>query len=399
MVGTDKSPLGRRLRVALVAPALRTFGGQSVQAQMLRECWEGDPDVEVRFVPVNPPFPRWVAWLERIPVVRTIVRPALFFPALWSAAGWADVLHIFSASYWSFLLAPVPALMAARVRGKKAVLNYRSGEARDHLSHWRTALPFLRRADCLVVPSGYLAEVFREFGLSARVIPSVLDFDRFGRVTPRPFGPRLLCTRNFEPYYGVDVVIRAFAAVKEQFPEARLCLVGSGSLEKELRRLVQELGVGEVEFVGAVGRDRIVRYYQEASILVNASRLDNLPNAVLEGFAARLPVVSTAPEGMTHVIRHEETGLLSPVDDVAALAANLLRVLRDPALAQRLARNAYHSADRYRWANVRQQWLETFYTLIGEASQSPRSAVLAQASVEEPEGHAGERVASVEKEA
>ncbi len=47
-----------------------------------------------------------------------------------------DVVHVFSASYSSFLLAPVPAMLAARLFNKRVVLHYHSGEADDHLAHW-----------------------------------------------------------------------------------------------------------------------------------------------------------------------------------------------------------------------------------------------------------------------
>ena len=48
-----------------------------------------------------------------------------------------DVLHVFSASYLSFVLAPLPAMLAGRLYRRKVVLNYHSGEAEDHLRRWR----------------------------------------------------------------------------------------------------------------------------------------------------------------------------------------------------------------------------------------------------------------------
>jgi len=67
----------------------------------------------------------------------------------------------------------------------------------------------------------------------------------------------------FEPYYQVDLVVRAFAEVVQAFPESRLCLVGSGTLEKDIRALAADLGVRNIEFAGAVPRHQIGRYYDK----------------------------------------------------------------------------------------------------------------------------------------
>src|SRR5439155_306152 len=82
---------------------------------------------------------------------------------------------IFSASYSSFLLAPLPAWMVARLRGKRTLINYHSGECRDHLEKSALARHVLKKTDRLVVPSGYLADVVRHFGLGAASVANLVD--------------------------------------------------------------------------------------------------------------------------------------------------------------------------------------------------------------------------------
>ena len=65
--------------------------------------------------------------------VRTVVTECTYGPLLLKDLARADLVHVFSASYFSFLLAPLPAILVARALGKPVVLNYRSGEAPDHL--------------------------------------------------------------------------------------------------------------------------------------------------------------------------------------------------------------------------------------------------------------------------
>jgi glycosyltransferase involved in cell wall biosynthesis len=353
----------RKLRVILIAPSLRGIGGQGVQADLLMRHWKNDPAIDAYLVPVDPQMPRFLAWTERIRYLRTIVREPFYLFAVWRAIGSADIAHIFSASYWSFLLATVPAWLMARLRGRNTLINYRSGEARNHLDRWRSALPVLRRTDRLVVPSGYLVDVFREFGLEAFVVPNIVDLDQFRYHERRPVRPLLVCTRGFEPYYRVDLVVRAFGLIKREYPGAHLWLVGKGSLEPEIRRLVRSLQLEDIEFVGPVTRDKIGSFYDRADFFINASNLDNMPVSILEAFASGTPVVSTAPDGIRYLVEHGRTGLLCEPEDWRALATNVVRLLQEPDLASRLARSAYEESRRYRWDVVRTQWLNVYRSL------------------------------------
>jgi len=368
----DRSATIQRTRVAIVAASLRYVGGQSVQADLLVENCRHDEDVSATLVPIDPPLPRVIAWVERIPLLRTIVREPFYLWSLWRELKHTDIAHIFSASYWSFFVAPVPALIMARLRGKKALIHYHSGEARDHLKRFHTARPLLAKADLLVVPSGYLVDVFREFGLNATAVPNIVDLSQFTFRLRGRLRPHLVCTRGFHPYYCADVVVRAFAEVQKAYPEARLDLVGNGPLERELRELVQELHLSNVEFTGVASRGEIGRFYDRADIFINASRLDNMPVSVLEAFASGTPVVSTAPEGMRYLVDHERTGLLSEPGDAQSLAKNVIRVLENPELTASLAHNAHEESRRYRWEAVREQWLDIYRSLMPRVSKFGR---------------------------
>src|SRR5882762_3147718 len=214
----------KRLRVALIAPSLRYVGGQAVQADLLLRLWQNDPDVEVSLIAVDPPLPRGFEWAESIPGLRTILREPIYVWHLWRGLKDVDVAHIFSASYWSFLLAPAPAWFFATLCGKKSLINYRSGEARDHLQRFASGKFVLSRAAQIVVPSRYLVDVFREFGLRATVVPNLVDLSQFRYRERDTLRPHLVCTRGFSAYYSVDVVVRAFAEVQKEYANALLDL-------------------------------------------------------------------------------------------------------------------------------------------------------------------------------
>jgi L-malate glycosyltransferase len=360
----------KRLKVAIVAPSLRYVGGQAVQADLLMRLWQNDPEVEVSFIAVDPPLTRALAWAERIPGLRTIFREPIYFWHLWRELKDVDVAHIFSASYWSFLLAPAPAWWFAKLHRKKSIINYRSGEARDHLQRFRSGKFVLSRVDQIVAPSGYLVDVFHEFGLRAVIIPNLVDLSQFRFRERNRLRPHLVCTRGFHEYYSVDVVVEAFAEVKQEYPDAQLDLVGGGPLEGEVRRLVADLKLTGVNFTGVASRQQIGKYYDDADIFINASWLDNMPVSVIEAFGAGTPVVTTSPESMPYLVENERTGLLSPVGDEKALAANVIRLLRDPALAVALAKNAYKESRKYTWEVVREQWLNVYRETLADRGAS-----------------------------
>ncbi len=359
--------MSAKIRVAIIAASLKYVGGQSVQADLLLRNWKGDSEVEAKLIPIDPPFPAALTWMERIPGLRTIVREPLYLLGVWRGLKDADVAHIFSAAYWSFLIAPAPAWLVARLLGKKALIHYHSGEARDHLQRFVSARSVLKKMDAAVVPSNYLADVFREFNLPTEVVANVVDLEQFAFRDRRPLRPHLVCTRGFHSYYCVDIVVRAFAEVRRVYPQAQLDLVGKGELEGEIRQLVQDLHLEGVNFAGVATRQEIGGYYDRADIFINASHLDNMPVSVMEAFAAGTPVVTTSPECMPYLVEHEKTGLLSPVGDPVALAANVIRLLQNPELAIHLAQNAHLASLEYRWEDVRKRWLEVYRQVLRDS--------------------------------
>ena len=364
-----------RPRVALVAPTLDILGGQGVQARALLEHLRDD-GYEVSLVPINPDFPPGLRWLRRHRYVRTVANQLLYGPSLRRLRR-ADVAHIFSASYCSFLLAPLPAIVAARLYGKRVVLNYHSGEADDHLTRWGALVhPWLRMVDEIVVPSAYLRAVFARHGHRARVVPNIVDVSRFGHAERDPLLPRLVSTRNLEPYYRVDNTLEAFALLKAHYPGATLTVAGCGSQATRLERLARELGVDGVRFVGRVEPRDMPRLYAEGHIFVNSSVVDNQPLSVLEAFASGLPVVSTATGDLAAMVRDGDTGLVVPPGDAVAMAKAVAALLADPERARGLARRGRLEVEQYTWPRVRDQWASVY---AGEPPPSMRDAAVGAA--------------------
>ena len=353
-----------RLRIAIVAPSMRILGGQAVQAARLLRSWRDDPDVHAWLVPINPQPPPGLRWTTSVRYVRTLATQLFYWPSLLRELRRADVVHVFSASYFSFLLAPLPAVVVARLLGKPVVMNYRSGEAPDHLKRSAIARATLRGVDHNAVPSRFLHDVFAGFGIRSEIIPNIVDVERFRFRRRERLRPRVLSTRNFESLYNLPCTLRAFRLVQDRYPDATLTLVGGGSEEPAIRRLAAELRLQHVTFAGRVAPEEIWRYYAEADIYLQTPNIDNMPTSVLEAFASGCPVVATRAGGVPAILTDKVHGVLVACDDHQAAGQAMLQLLSDPALARGLADAAFASCAKYQWSSVRGQWLALYQRLV-----------------------------------
>lgn len=312
------------------------------------------------FIPVNPRLPGPLRNLQKIKYVRTVVTGIAYVTELLRTVPDFDVLHIFSASYWSFVLAPTPVILIGRMYGRKTVLNYHSGEAEDHLTRWKSAVKTLRIPDKIVVPSGYLRDVFRKWDFDAEVIYNFVDFTRF-RFRPRnPLRPVFLSNRNMMAMYNVGVILRAFAIIQRQYPDAVLTVAGDGPQRPMLEDLARGLGLRNTTFTGQVSNQVMPELYDAADIYLNSSEIDNMPLSIIEAYACGTPVVTTDPGGIPYILENERTGLLVPQRNPEALAEAAMRLLKEPGLAEKIIQNARAECEKYTWEATRQQWVDLY---------------------------------------
>lgn len=355
------------LRVLLVGPLPPPAGGMANQTRQLAELLRAE-GAQVEVVQVNAPYRP--AWAERLKGVRALFRLLPYLLHLWRGCGRADVVHVMANSGWSWHLFAAPAVWIAVLRGTPVVVNYRGGEADAFLQRaGRWVRPSMRRAGALVLPSAFLLEVFARHGMDGRIVANVIDLERFHPAATPPAlspGPHLVVARNLEPIYGNDVALQAFARILARFPGARLSVAGSGPEATALAELAQSLGIAaQVRFSGRLDREQMAALYRDAHLMLNASRVDNMPNAVLEALASGVPVVSTRAGGIPFMVKDGHTAMLVAVDDAAAMAAAAIEVLANHDLRSRLVAAGLVEAQRYQWSTVRDTLLATYTETIG----------------------------------
>ncbi|XOF35357.1 MAG: glycosyltransferase [Candidatus Electrothrix sp. YB6] len=169
---------------------------------------------------------------------------------------------------------------------------------------------------------------------------------------------------RISPEKGQKYFLAAAAQVLKVFPEAHFILVGDGFQGDEMRQYAVELGISDaVIFAGF--RPNIAAFYSALDIFVLPSLLEGTPMALLEAMSAQLPVIASEVGGVGRIIQDEENGLLVPPANAEKLASAMLRLLRLPEEADRMAANAFATiAEKYSAKTMTDAYMRLYTELV-----------------------------------
>jgi glycosyltransferase involved in cell wall biosynthesis len=181
-----------------------------------------------------------------------------------------------------------------------------------------------------------------------------------------------LAVGRFEIAKDYPTMLRSFAKVREQQPQAVLLLVGRGSLQGETEALARELNLeGGVRFLG-VRRDVPVLMSIATGYLMS-SAWEGMPMVLLEAAAAALPIVATAVGGNQEVVGDEESGFLVPPRDPEALGQAMLRLMALPETQRRAMgeRGRERVLSRYGLSRVVERWEHLYGEVLARKGLAP----------------------------
>jgi len=160
--------------------------------------------------------------------------------------------------------------------------------------------------------------------------------------------------KALEDIYGIDYLIQAFKIVKEKFQGSiELLIVGKGSREDDLKRLVQEMGLtGSVTFTGKVDHTLVPEYHKKIDIFVALSRSESFGVAIVEAQSCAVPAVVSDVGGLPEVVENNVTGLIVPVGDIGAAANAILSLARNWELRFKMGQEGRRRACQlFNWNN------------------------------------------------
>ncbi len=353
--------------MALVAPAPPPSGGMANQAQLLFDYLIKDGK-KVYFIRTNPPYQP--AWIEKIKVVRSLFRLTFYLLALWKVAGKVKLFHVLSNSGWSWFLFSMPVLLIAKIRKVPVLINYRGGEAETFFEQsWRWVYLSLKFAKNITVPTCFLQSVFNKWDVKTNIVPNLIDLSVFKPAETHHLHSPLhfIVTRNLEKIYGNDIAIRAFKYLLKKYPESKLTIAGSGPEKENLLQLVQDKQLEQnVMFAGKLARQEMAHLYQSADIMLNASKVDNTPNSIIEALASGVIVVSSSVGGIPWLVEHKQTALLIEKNTPEDMALMVEILLNEHTLLTHLRKNGYVLAEQFTWINVKEKLYNNYEITLNQ---------------------------------
>ena len=202
-------------------------------------------------------------------------------------------------------------------------------------------------------------------------IPNGVDTERFAPLTPAqkkvlrsrldlPMDVRIVIfVGRLVPEKRVDLLTGIWSSVRETVPGARLLIVGSGPEEVELKQRADD----GILFLGS--QADVTPYLQVADLFVLPSVAEGLSLALLEALACGLPVIATSVGGNPEVIRHMETGWLTPPNDPLALTEAIVTLLEDEELKSKLRENARaHAVQDYSLVKMADRLIDLYRQVL-----------------------------------
>lgn len=305
-----------------------------------------DPRVERRHLSVPAtranPVSRALSNLARVRRLRATVR-RLRPDVVLSFLDWSNVLTI----------------LATRGLGTRVAVSERVHPQfhRGLQTQWRfLRARVYRYADCVVAQTRRAADWLDEHcAIRSVVIPNPLR-DLPDLALPRE--PTFVAVGRLTNQKGFDLLIDAFGRVAESLPAWQLKIIGGGPDADALRLLAEQRGIADrVRFEPPV--DDVERPMASAGVFVLSSRFEGFPNVLLEAMALGAPVVATdCPAGPAELIRHDDNGLLVPINDAQALANAMHALAEDPQRRQRLGDAARAVRQNYAQDTIMARWNE-----------------------------------------
>jgi glycosyltransferase involved in cell wall biosynthesis len=204
-----------------------------------------------------------------------------------------------------------------------------------------------RRATRIIAVSRFVAASVRASGLPAEQVEVIYDGVLLPPPSERsPGPPRVGCVGYLLPEKGQEALIRALPMIREKYGLCRLVLAGDGPCRTRLQRLALELGVGPVvELAGLV--EDVSEVYRALDVFLFPSLAEPLGSSLLAAMSHSLPVVAVARGAVPEVVEDGRNGLLVASPAPAAMAAAVVRLLDDPALAARLGAAARQTIEQH----------------------------------------------------
>lgn len=174
----------------------------------------------------------------------------------------------------------------------------------------------------------------------------------------------ILCTGELNKNKNQKTLIAAAALLKDQIPKLKVLLAGNGPTEQALRSQIAEQGLQDlIKLLGY--RTDLENLIPAVDVAVSCSKREGLPLNIVEAMLCKKPVVASVNRGNAELVEDGVTGYLVLPEDTEAFADQILRLYRDPVLADRMGKAGYEKARQYTASAVKEE-LKSILTALSE---------------------------------
>ncbi|MCK4664765.1 MAG: glycosyltransferase family 4 protein [Bacteroidales bacterium] len=331
------------MKVLVIANYKKSIGGISGQVEVLLENFNND---KIKFNLFNTKASNFCRLLSPF---KLLIKGLKY-----------DIFHIHGCSFKGFFPI-ILGVIIGKVLNKKTIITYHGGGLQDFLDkHTRLIKYFLSKADIITVPSEFLQDILGKYSLNSILLPNVIREDNVEFKKRDIIRPYITVTRSLEAVYNIPLVIEAFMEIKKKYKNAKLCIIGDGSLKEKLKNKVKVLGIKDIEFVGKVKNSEIGKELNKSDIFINPTTKDSFSVSMFEAFACGLPVISTNVGAIPNYLIDGENGMLIDPGSVEQLISKIEYILGNQVDTQIIIANAYKALQKYTLRNLKNKYIEIY---------------------------------------
>jgi glycosyltransferase involved in cell wall biosynthesis len=210
------------------------------------------------------------------------------------------------------------------------------------------------REECALIRSGVEVADFRVLGTDKIQKKIELGFDPSDKIVG--------VVASFTPAKALHLFIEAAAIIAKEIPGVRFLMVGDGSLRPQLESQAERLGLRSALRMLGWRRDvpELVRTFD---VFLLTSLWEGLPRSLVEGFLSAVPAVASHVDGIGEVVQEGRNGFLVPAGNVEAMAAAVIRLLKDESLRQALGEQARLSVDDFSAEKMLKDYSKLYETI------------------------------------
>jgi glycosyltransferase involved in cell wall biosynthesis len=294
-----------------------------------------------------------------------------------------DVVHLHTAWFW-----PV----ARAIREQTGVplvytvhsLDRAEYEIGDFVTHWDTQETVICAADRVIALSRDEEELITKYCPAAaarvRIVGNGIDDSALARAACKRVRanktPLILYSGRFVDRKGIRELFEAIPRVLDRAPDARFVLAGGYGSAEDIERAWLDRSLepyrSRIHFTGWLTPDKVAEWYRVADVLVMPSWYEPFGMVILEGMLHGLAIAATSVGGPADILKDEETALLFPPRNIAALADSVLRLIKDNRLRNRLGNRAAREVRRnWLWPRVVKTMRTVYSEVVGPQIWSP----------------------------